>query len=175
MAHYRNFTVSFDFPASRWFRENSECSVGKNPQVLSSLLSFRRTTLLSVFETWIVASSNIWYCNFIYIRRMVWPAEILFSNILRCVSFAVVFGLFIAILWAIVIFGVLWGGLGTIANDQATPIFCAMSKHLMVRRMGPIWLCQFKVRSCTPSSPLPPPPPPVLFSVSRLSEFKNPQ
>ena len=50
--------------------------------------------------------------------------------------------------------------IGTIANDQATPIFCAMSKHLMVRRMGPIMTLSIQ-------SPLIHASPPVLFSVSR--------
>ena len=53
--------------------------------------------------------------------------------------------------------------IGTIANDHATPIFCTMSKHLMVRRMGPIMALSIQ----SPLIHAPPPAPPVLFSVSR--------
>ena len=47
--------------------------------------------------------------------------------------------------------------IGTIANNQATPIFCAMSKHLMVRRMGPI----VALSKSAHSRPPPPPPPSI--------------
>ena len=47
--------------------------------------------------------------------------------------------------------------IGTIANDQATPIFCAMSKHLMVRRTGPIIALSIQ------SPFIQPPPPPRII------------